>query len=190
MFWPFLFCLKSCAGKSNATHPSKYVVNHQHHQTPRNSLKKLLQAIWTQIMNKNGKTWHVFSKENGLRNYFWWVFGDVWTGFLHAFQFPTNFVHELHLFKAKKFDWFLALFWPFFPARPTSASYTHPLKVLSEGSMVQNLPFGSKEAPKTITGKKNSAPPNPKLHSQPSVQSIMNCNLSPHTHQAAARSNY
>ena len=72
----------------------------------------------------------------------------------HAFQFPTNIVPELHLFKAKKFDWFLALFQPFFPARPTSASYTHPLKVLSEGPMVQNLPFGSKEAPKTITGKK------------------------------------
>ena len=88
---------------------------------------------------------------------------------LHAFQFPTNFEYELHLFRAKKFDWFLALFQPFFPARPTSPSYTDPLKVLPEGSVVENLPSGSKEAPQIIIGKKNSAPPNPKLHSQPSV---------------------
>ena len=69
-FWPFLFSLKSCAGKSNATHPSKYVVNHQHHQTPRNSLKKLLQAIWAQIMNKNGKKWRILMKKIGFKTNF------------------------------------------------------------------------------------------------------------------------
>ena len=78
---------------------------------------------------------------------------------LHAFQFPTNFEYELHLFKAKKFDLFLALFQPFFPVRPTSASYTDPLKVLPGGSMVENLPFGSKEAPQTISAKKNFPSP-------------------------------
>ena len=64
---------------------------------------------------------------------------------------------------------FSPVFNPFFTVRPTSESYNGPLKVLPEGSMVEYLPVGSQEAPQTIIGKKNSRPPNPKLHSQPSV---------------------
>jgi len=39
--------------------------------------------------------------------------------------------------------------------------------VLPEGSMVGNLPIGSKEVPQTIIGKKNSSLPNPKYTPSP-----------------------
>ena len=42
----------------------------------------------------------------------------------------------------------------FFPVKPTSKSFNDPLKVLTEGSMVEYLPVGSQEAPQTIFGKK------------------------------------
>ena len=45
-------------------------------------------------------------------------------------------------------------FQPFFTARPTSESYNDPLKVLTEGSMVEYLPLGSQKAPQTIIAKK------------------------------------
>ena len=45
-------------------------------------------------------------------------------------------------------------FQPFFTARPTSESYNDPLKVLTEGSMVEYLLVGSQEAPQTIIAKK------------------------------------
>ena len=73
---------------------------------------------------------------------------------LHTFQFPTNFEYELCSFKAKKFDWFFALFQPFFTTRLTSERYNDPLKVPTEGSMVEYLPVGSQEATQTIIAKK------------------------------------
>ena len=42
----------------------------------------------------------------------------------------------------------------FFSDWSTSESYTDPLKVIPEGSMVEYLPVGSKGAPHTIFGKK------------------------------------
>ena len=41
-------------------------------------------------------------------------------------------------------------FHPFFTVKPTSESFNDPLKVLTEGSMVEYLPVGSQEAPQTI----------------------------------------
>ena len=54
----------------------------------------------------------------------------------------------------------------YFTVRPTAESYNYPLKVLTEGSMVEYLPVGSQEAPKTIFGQKKS---NPKVlnHTRP-----------------------
>ena len=42
----------------------------------------------------------------------------------------------------------------FFTVKPTSESFNDPLKVLTEGSMVQYLPVGSQEDPQTIIDKK------------------------------------
>ena len=48
---------------------------------------------------------------------------------------------------------------PFFTVRLTSESYNCPLKVLPEGSMVEYLPVGSKEAPQTIIVKEKISSP-------------------------------
>ena len=42
----------------------------------------------------------------------------------------------------------------FFTVKPTSESFNDPLKVLTEGSMVEYLPVGSQEAPQTIIAPK------------------------------------
>ena len=47
---------------------------------------------------------------------------------------------------------------PYFTVRLTSESYNSPLKVLPEGSMVENLPVGSQEAPQPLLPKKISSP--------------------------------
>ena len=93
------------------------------------------------------------------------------TSIFHARQFYINSEHIWHILKAKKFNWFFTPFSPFFSTRPTSESYNDPLKVLTEGSMVEYLPVGSQEDPQTIIDKKNFEPWNPKSQSQPSVQS-------------------
>ena len=92
------------------------------------------------------------------------------TSIFHARQFYINSEHIWHILKAKKFNWFFTPFSPFFSTRPTSESYNDPLKVLTEGSMVEYLPVGSQEDPQTIIDKKNFDPWNPKSQSQPSVQ--------------------
>ena len=102
------------------------------------------------------------------------------TSIFHARQFYINSEHIWHILKAKKFNWFFTPFSPFFSTRPTSESYNDPLKVLTEGSMVEYLPVGSQEDPQTIIDKKNFEPWNPKSQSQPSVQckaKYLMCNL-------------
>ena len=69
-------------------------------------------------------------------------------------NFLINSEDILDIFRAKKFNRFFTPFSPFFTARPTSESYNDPLKVLTEGSMVDYLLMGSQEAPQTIIAKK------------------------------------
>ena len=153
-FWPFLFCAKTCAGESNATHPSIYVVNPWQHQTPRNPWTKLLQAIQTQIMAKNGEKWRIGTQKNWLENYFWWVFGHVWTEIFMLDNFPSTLT-TYNTFLGQKYAIdFLPPFSHFFTARLTSETHNNPLKVIHEGSMVEYLPVGSKEGPQTIIDKK------------------------------------
>ena len=71
-----------------------------------------------------------------------------------AREIYINFEHILYIFKAKKNVWFFTPFSPFFTARPTSESFNNPLKVLTEGFMVEYLQVGSQEAPQTIIAPK------------------------------------
>ena len=54
-FWPFLFSSKTCAGNTNASHPSIHVSNHQYQFNLRNCTRKLVAAILMHIMTKKGK---------------------------------------------------------------------------------------------------------------------------------------
>ena len=132
-----------------------HVSNHQFQWTPRNCLKKkLVAAIWTQTVTKSSEKWCLFTGKSWLKIYSLWVLGHVWTGFSMLINFFINFEHILYIFRAKKFVWFFTPFSPFFTSRPTSKSWNNPLKVLTEGSMVEYLPVGSQEAPKTIIANK------------------------------------
>ena len=81
---------------------------------------------------------------------------------------PTMIMNYIFLGQKSSND-FSPHFSPFYPDRVTSKSYNNPLKVIPEGSMVEYLPVGSKEGPKTIIGKKNFKPQIPTSQSQPSV---------------------
>ena len=72
----------------------------------------------------------------------------------HVPRFFINSGHILDILRAKKWIDFSPPFNPFFSVRPTSESYNGPLKVVPEGSVVEYLPVGSQEAPKTIIGQK------------------------------------
>ena len=89
-------------------------------------------------------------KKMGLKTYLWWVFGRVWTRFFIIFNFPPT-LRMYNIFLEQK-SWidFSPHFHPFFTVKPTSESFNDPLKVLTEGSMVEYLPVGSQEAPQTI----------------------------------------
>ena len=159
VFLPFLFSAKSCAGETNACHPCIHVRSHRHFQTPRNCVRKLVQAIKMQIMTKSGKKWHIFTKENRLKNYFWWVFGHVWTKFFMLFHFLSTLSMNCIFLGQKSSTDFFPNFTPFFTTMPTSESCNDPPKVLTEGSMVEYLPVGTQEAPKTIIGKRKIPAP-------------------------------
>ena len=78
---------------------------------------------------------------------------------MYELNFPRlSIFHQLwaHIgyFRAKKDIDFSPPFNHYFTIRLTSESYNYPLKVLTEGSMVEYLPVGSQEAPQTIFGKK------------------------------------
>ena len=77
----------------------------------------------------------------------------------HVSQFFIKPEHILDILRAKKFNWPFTLFCPFFTARLTSESYNYPLKVLTEGSMLEYLPVGSQDAPQTIFGQKKFPAP-------------------------------
>ena len=158
-FWPFLFSSKTCAGKTNASHPSIHVSNHQYQQTPRNCRKKLVAAILMQIMTKKGKKWPIFTDKNALKNNFWWVFGHVWTQFSTLVNFSSTLGAYWIFLGQKNLIDFSPPFNPYFTARLTSESYNGPLKVLPEGSMVEYLPVGSQEAPQTIIAKSKFSSP-------------------------------
>ena len=159
-FWPFLFFSKTCVDETNASHPSIHVSNHQYQKTPRNCRKKLVAAILMQIMTKKGKKWPIFTDKNALKNNFLWVFGHVWTQFSTLVNFSSTLGAYWIFLGQKNLIDFSPPFNPFFTVRQTSKSYNGPLKVLPEGSMVEYLPVGSQEAPKTIIGKKNISAPN------------------------------
>ena len=76
------------------------------------------------------------------------------TSIFDARQFFISSEHILDILMAKKSIEFSPDFSPSFPARPTSERYNDPLKVIPEGSRVEYLPVGPKEAPQTIFGKK------------------------------------
>ena len=95
------------------------------------------------------------------------------TSIFHAHQFFINSEHILDVLRAKNEIEFFFQFQLFFPTRRTSERYNDPLKVIPEGSRVEYLPVGPKEAPQTIFGKKYFRPEIPNPLSQPSVQ----CNL-------------
>ena len=102
-------------------------------------------------MVKNGA---FSSKKSGLKTLmvsFWACMNSIF----HARQFFINSEHILDILRAKKFDRFFIWFQPFFTTRPTSERCNAPLKVIPEGSMVEYLPVGPKEAPQTIFGEKN-----------------------------------
>jgi len=71
---------------------------------------------------------------------------------------PTVIMNYIFLGQKSSID-FSPHFSPFYPDRVTSESYNNPLKVIPEGSMVEYLPVGSKEGPKTIIGKKKISSP-------------------------------
>ena len=157
-FWPFLFSLKSCAGKSNATHPSKYVVNHQHHQTPRNSLKKLLQAIWAQIMNKNGKKWRILMKKLGFKTTSSHFLGTYELDFSCSSIFYQPWARLRH-FKGKKvqliFHPISAIFSP--PGRLPKA-ITTPWKCPLRVPWWNTFQWGPRKPPKPFLEKKYFRP--------------------------------
>ena len=153
-FWPFLFFAKSCAGETNARHSWIHVFHHRYKQTPRNCLQKLVAAIKTQIVRKNSKKWPIFTEKNALKSNFLWVFGHVWTQFFMFLDFSSTLGTYWIFWGQKNWIDFSPPFNPFFSVRPTSESYNGPLKVVPEGSVVEYLPVGSQEAPKTIIGKK------------------------------------
>ena len=70
---------------------------------------------------------------------------------------PTVSMNSIVLGQKSSID-FSPHFSPFYPDRVTSESYNNPLKVIPEGSMVEYLPVGTKEGPKTINGKNISSP--------------------------------
>ena len=103
----------------------------------------------------------------------------------HAHQFFINSEHILDILRAKKWIQFSPHFSPFFTARPTSERYNDPQKVIPEGSMVEYLPVGPKEAPQTIFGKKYFRPEIPNPLSQPSVYcSVRNNRTVPYDYSA------
>ena len=79
-------------------------------------------------------------KKMGLKTYLWWVFGRVWTRFFIIFNFPPT-LRMYNIFLEQK-SWidFSPHFHPFFTVKPTSESFNDPLKVLTEGSMVEWIP--------------------------------------------------
>ena len=119
-------------------------------------------------MTKNSEKWRILTTKSVLKNYFWWVFGHVWTEFFMLVNLPPTLIMNYIFLGQKSSIDFSPHFSPFYPDRLTSESYNNPLKVIPEGSMVEYLPVGSKEGPQTIIGKKKFSSPNtfPKLHSQ------------------------
>ena len=105
-------------------------------------------------MNKNGKKWRVFSKENRLQNYFWWVFGHVWTGFCMLFNFPPTLSKNCIFFRQKS----LIDFWPFFspfslPGLLPQAIPT-PWKCFLRVPWLKTFHLGPRKPPKPLLAKK------------------------------------
>ena len=150
---------KTCAGETNASHPSKHWPKHRHQQTPRNCWPKLVAAIQTQIVTKNSEKWRIFAEKIWLKNHLWQLFGHVWTRFFTLVNFSSTLGTYWIFLGQKNLIDFSPPFTPFFTFRPTPESYNGPLKVLPEGSMVEYLPVGSQEAPQTIIAKKKISSP-------------------------------
>ena len=113
----------------------------------------------------NDKKWQkitYFKWKIGLKTIFWHFLGMYELEFL-SINFSPTLITWYTFLGQKCSTEFSADFIHYFTDRSTSKSYTDPLKVISEGSMVEYLPVGSQEAPKIIIGKKIfQAPKNPK----------------------------
>ena len=122
------------------------------------STKKISRDLNTTHLIKWQKNESIFTEKMALRKLllsFWaWM-----TSIFHASQFFINSEHILDILRAKSSIHFSPCFCPFFTARPTSEYYNYPLKVLTEGSVVEYLAVGPQEAPQTIFGKKKFPAP-------------------------------
>ena len=111
-----------------------------------------------QTMTKNAKKITYFKWKNGLKNYFWTLFGHVWTGIFMPINFPPTLITYYTFLGQKSSIDYSPDFSHFFTDRMASESYTDSLKVISEGSMVEYLPVRSQGGPKIIIGKKYFRP--------------------------------
>ena len=111
-----------------------------------------------QTMTKNGKKSPILNEKIGLKTIFGHFFGHVWTGISMSINFPPTLITYYTILGQKCSIDFSPDFSHFFTDRSTSESYTDPLEVISEGSMVEYFPVGSQGAPKIIIGKKYFRP--------------------------------
>ena len=152
-------------------------------QKPRVTTKnsQLLDKFFSGPLNRDNidKKWQkspILNEKIGLKTIFGHFLGHVWTGISMSINFPPTLITYYTFLGQKCSIDFSPDFSHFFTDRSTSKSYTDPLKVISEGSMVEYLSVGSQGAPKIIIGKKIfQVPKNPKIPkslnplSQPSV---------------------
>ena len=174
-FWPFLLTPQTCAGETNARHPSIHVSNPQYQQTSRNCQAKLVAAIETQIVRKNSKKWPIFTEKNALKNNFLWVFGHVWTRFFMFLDFLSTLGTYWIFWWQKKLIDFSPLSTLFSLSGQLPKAITAPWKWFLRVQWWNTFQLGPKKPPKPLLAKKNSTPPNPKLHSQPSVRCKIHC---------------
>ena len=143
---PAIVCASSCAGFDGDSVFSHVWRGGSHWFHPRNCCHKkvLVLKIWKPA--KNGEKSAQFAIYFYQIHHFWYVLGQAIKQFFMPLNLvPFTCVHDLQacLFELNKFGHFFSLDTPFFTVRPTSGSSADPLKVVSEGSMVEYLSFGS-----------------------------------------------
>ena len=88
------------------------------------------------------------------------AFGACMDSIFYARQFPTNSEHMLHILGQKSKIPFFLISASFLPPGwlPKAIQYTHTLKAIPEGFMVEYLWVGSKGARQTIINQKDFRP--------------------------------
>ena len=141
----------------NARYPQIYVKKHWKSQIFCNFLILEVAVVQTQKSTKNGENGHILTKKTWFKNYFWMVWGHVWTGIFTLVNLPPTLSMNCIFLRQKSLIDFLPIFCPFSLLGRLPQAIPTPWKCFLGVPWWKTFHLGPRKPPKPLLAKKISA---------------------------------